>query len=260
MHENEQYTAPMEKLRQAASVSPRQKLYTLLAAGVIGASVFAYNALESQPSETHPPAHSTSEQAEKYYIHKNITATVFWVGEEASAQNDNINNLGSYWISNWVAAYGGVDDPHDRCGYRPCDFVPKENAFYFALPFGEFDEDGNLKHEDRLNRIPWYTGALATNHSILKNRWVRITHKNRTAYAQWEDVGPFELDDAEYVFGHAKPKDARAGIDLSPATADYLHIDGKGKVSWSFINADEVPEGPWKKTVTSSGIDHTPTP
>jgi len=44
--------------------------------------------------------------------------------------------------------------------------------------------------------------------------------------AQWEDVGPFETDDHEYVFGEARPKTSknrRVGLDVAPPFATILN-------------------------------------
>lgn len=226
------------------------------AALIIGAGFAAiYSMNRDQPA----PQQAESETSQEYQLHENITATVFWAGEDADASNDYIQNRSSAWQTDWVRYYGGVDDPEKRCGYAPCDFTPKENPFYFALPFGDYTENG-LRPTDQLAVIPWVgNNPVPPNTSPLKNRWIAVTSPDgsKTAYAQWEDVGPFEEYDPNYVFGTANPKEPRAGLDMSPALADYLGVEGRGKVSWRFIEADKVPEGPWKKTVTTSGPDYS---
>jgi hypothetical protein len=192
--------------------------------------------------------------ASPYPLHQNITATVFWVGEGADGTNDYIHNRASAWMTDWVSAYGGIDNPENRCDYRPCAFTPKENPFYFALPFNDYDENG-LKSEAQLQQIPWYTGTIPENTSIIKNRWIKVSHGNKVAYAQWEDVGPFGENDADYVFGTDRPAEPRAGLDLSPALADYLAVDGRGVVSWRFIDSSKVPKGEWTKIVTKSNLN-----
>lgn len=203
----------------------------------------------TQPNETSPKPVSP------YPLHENITATVFWVGEGADNSNDFIHNRASAWMSDWVTAFGGVDNPDNRCDYRPCAFTPKENPFYFALPFNDYNENG-LKSDTELRRISWYTGTIPENTSILKNRWIEVRHGNKVAYAQWEDVGPFGENDANYVFGTARPAEPRAGLDLSPALADYLSVDGRGTVSWRFIDSVNVPKGEWTKIVTKSNLHY----
>ncbi|HEV7952055.1 MAG TPA: hypothetical protein VGO98_01640 [Candidatus Saccharimonadales bacterium] len=203
-----------------------------------------------QSSQSTPP-----EPATPYPLHENITATVFWVGEGADNSNDFIHNRASAWMSDWTTSYGGVDDPENRCGYRPCAFTPKENPFYFALPFNDYDKNG-LKPAAVLRAIPWYTGTIPEGTSIIKNRWIEVTHGNRVAYAQWEDVGPFGEDDAGYVFGTSKPTESRAGLDLSPALAEYLGVNGRGVVSWRFVDSGSVPKGEWTKIVTKSQLKY----
>jgi hypothetical protein len=44
--------------------------------------------------------------------------------------------------------------------------------------------------------------------------------------------------------------DPAAGIDLSPAMASFLEIDGVGKVSWRFVDQSDVPYGPWSVITT----------
>ena len=189
----------------------------------------------------------------QYPIHSNIIATMFWVGEPATPDNQDITNTASAWVADWVGAFGGIDDPSHRCGYLPCGFVPHENPFYVALPFNDYNADGSLKPSSILSRIPWYTGPPATGQSLVKNHWIAITYQDRTAYGQWEDVGPLNEDDISYVFGNTPPH-AHSGLDVSPALNDYLHLDGEAKVTWRFVNPSSVPYGPWQQTVTTSGL------
>ncbi len=178
-------------------------------------------------------------------------ATVFWVGEVSDASNGYIPNDKSAWDGNWQAHFGGVDDPLNRCGFQPCAFTPKENPFYVALPYNDLDDFGERKPDSV--RIPWYS-ATATQ-SVLKNRWIEVRHKGTVCYGQWQDVGPFYQDDIEYVFGkNTIPKNQfgeKAGIDLSPALADCLSIDGSDPVEWRFVEASRVPQGNWTKIITT---------
>jgi hypothetical protein len=184
----------------------------------------------------------------KYPLHTNIIATVFWVGEDPSADNGYIDNYSSAWVSNWVVSFGGVDEPDARNGYRPAGFTPKENPFYFALPYGDYTEVGIKAN---VNQIYWYK-PFAQGQSLLKNRWIEITYNGKVAYGQWEDTGPFEDDDVNYVFGTAKPKQ-EVGLDVSPAIRDYLGLTVMNVVSWRFVEESAVPTGPWKEIVTRSG-------
>lgn len=234
-------------------------IVALIISGLLAVSGSLYFFTQAGPKipSTPPPTSSPTVLEEKnpspskYPTHQNITATVFWVGENADSSNDFIHNRSSAWMEDWVSAYGGVDNPQERCGYVPCDFTPAENSFYFALPFGDYDESG-LKPASELKIVPWYEGEVAQGSSLLKNRWIQVTHNGKTAYGQWEDVGPFGENDGAYVFGSAAPAEPRAGLDLSPAFANTLGINGRGVVSWRFVDEQDVPNGPWKNVITRS--------
>jgi hypothetical protein len=205
--------------------------------------------------ENNPNKPADRNISNQYFPHKNITVTYFWAGEEAGADNKNISNLPSAWDEQWVKHFGGVDDPNKRTGFFPAKFVPKENPFYFALPYNDFDENGNRKKEV-YSLIPWANeknwGQLE---SVCKNRWIKIMKGGKEAYAQWQDVGPFKEDDKNYVFGTAAPKSKtnnNAGLDVSPAVRDYLSLSDVDKADWQFVDSSAVPDGPWKKIVTTS--------
>lgn len=184
-------------------------------------------------------------------IWKRGIATVFWVGEDATTDNDFIHNSWSAWDVQWEEHYGGVDDPISRCGFQPCAFVPMENPFYVALPYNDLDDDGRKKAN--ASRIPWNDPSAVK--SVLKNRWIEVRHEGKVCFGQWQDVGPFEDDDIEYVFGNApNPKNTlgeKAGIDLSPALADCLGVDGSDDVQWRHVESDQVPQGEWTKIITT---------
>ena len=192
-----------------------------------------------------------------YPLHKDIIVTVFWVGEEADVDNGNIANLASAWDNNWLESYGGVDTPDARSGYHPTAFIPKENPFYFALPYNDFDADGKKK-VDSNSTIPWDILSDNPYYSSCKNRWIKITKGSQVVYAQWEDVGPFGKDDTAYVFGASNPKNstnAKAGLDVSPAVRDYLGLSDVDSVNWEFVDASNVPDGIWKERVTYSNVN-----
>ncbi|MFH1822606.1 MAG: hypothetical protein ABH830_02800 [Patescibacteria group bacterium] len=183
------------------------------------------------------------------YPIKKVMTTYFWVGEKSGEDNNYISNKESYWDENWQDNFGGVDSPEDRCGYFPCAFTPNENPFYFALPYGEYDDGGELK--ENIKKIPWY-GNNSTG-SIIKNRWIEVKYQGRTCYAQWEDVGPMETDDFNYVFGDGSPKSSfnnYAGLDISPAVWDCLNMNTNDITEWRFIEETDVPAGPWKEIIT----------
>lgn len=203
-------------------------------------------------------ADASTTASTEYPIHTNIATTFFWAGEEAGADNKNISNLPSAWDEEWVSHFGGIDKPNKRSGYMPAGFTPRENPFYFALPYNDFDENGDRKKE--VNKIVPWAGQVAwkSNESALKNQWIKVTKNGKVAYAQWEDVGPFKEDDAAYVFGNAQPQSKinnHAGLDVSPAVHDLLGLSDIDTVDWQFVRADQVPDGPWKIMMTRSQIN-----
>jgi hypothetical protein len=209
-----------------------------------GAPVISDAAL---PATSAPPA----ETGAKY---KRVLATVFWTGEAAGRDNGFISNAASAWDSAWQEHFGGVDDPNRRCGYAPCAFAPKENPFYFALPYNDLDEAGSRKASAK--DIPWFA-ERSERKSVVKNSWLEIRYQNARCYAQWEDVGPFESDDFDYVFGTAPPRNTDglgAGLDISPAVRDCLGLKSNDVVRWKFVSEHAVPAGPWKEIVTVSDV------
>ncbi|MEW8410513.1 MAG: hypothetical protein AB2696_16875 [Candidatus Thiodiazotropha sp.] len=192
-----------------------------------------------------------------HYLHEEVSTTIFWVGEDASAENGYIANHDSAWDVRWMEHYGGVDSPDQRSGYYPAAFVPMENPFYFALPYTDFDPGG--RKQSAYDRIPWSNekAVWPDDESMCKNRWIMIIKGTRIAYAQWEDAGPFESDDVDYVFGTDEPLNTingSAGLDVSPAVRDYLGLSDIDVVDWMFVEEEDVPDGPWKQLVTDSMI------
>lgn len=188
-------------------------------------------------------------------LHKNIATTIFWVGEDASNENGNISNIASAWDASWLLHYGGIDISDARNGYYPASFIPKENPFYFALPYNDFNENG-VKKSDLKVYIPWASPNDNTGLSICKNKWIKITKNDTVAYAQWEDVGPFGANDINYVFGPNNPVHPR-GLDVSPAVRDYLKLKDVDITEWQFIDEKNVPDGPWKNIITTSNVNWT---
>jgi hypothetical protein len=179
---------------------------------------------------------------------RNVVATVFWVGEEPTENNPTPNNK-SAWDTNWESNFGGYDDPNNRRGYLPAAFVPSLNPFYIALPYNDIGKD--YRHRPEASRvIPWFWERYQSDGiSVCKGRWLAIHHDGTICYAQWEDVGPFETDHFEYVFGNENARMNRnkgAGLDISPAVRDYLKMGSGERVEWKFVEDYEVPAGPWK--------------
>jgi hypothetical protein len=177
-----------------------------------------------------------------------ISTTVFWIGEQAT-DNNPIGNDKSAWDSSWVANYGGIDSPDSeaRLHFVPVDFVPRQNPFYVALPYN--DVDGHHTKSEAALIIPWFKYSFVRDgQSVCKGRWIAIRHGLKVCYAQWEDVGPFQTDHWQYVFGNERPRPNRnqdAGLDVSPAVSQYLGLDSIGSCDWKFVDFIQVPAGPW---------------
>lgn len=186
-----------------------------------------------------------------------VTITLFWIGEQATDRNPVPNDKSS-WDKNWMSNYGGYDDPdpakrvanYATGEFRPKAFVPKLNPFYVALPYNDVVSGG--QHKAEASRvIPWFESLRpAPGATVCKGRWLQIYNGSRSCYAQWEDCGPWLTDDWEYVFGSKPPQtthNGSAGLDVSPAVRDYLSLESGKKVHWRFVEASQVPYGPWKK-------------
>jgi hypothetical protein len=187
----------------------------------------------------------------------NITATVFWIGEQPSQNNPTPNNKSS-WDQQWAENFGGYDNPdpaarvanHSSFEFRPKGFTPRLNPFYVALPYN--DVEGWARHKPEASKvIPWFNRMNPLpGKTVLKGRWVQIFNGKYSCYAQWEDCGPWVTDDFEYVFLNKRPKNTSnkaAGIDISPAVRDYLNLQSGQKCHWRFVEAAQVPYGAWKK-------------
>ena len=176
-----------------------------------------------------------------------IITTIFWIGEGGSTISPT-DNIGSAWDEDWRINNRGNDDPNDRSGFGPASHAPTLNTFYVALPFND------LAYPDKAARwLPagWHRpNKDGKQVSACKDRWVQIKNaQGRSCYAQWEDVGPLRSDHAEYVFGDERPDTyTRAGLDVSPAVAQYLGLGDKNHItSWRFVDEEDVPPGFWLK-------------
>jgi hypothetical protein len=185
---------------------------------------------------------------QRYPWKTNIVTTIFWIGEKPSTNNPVPNRVSS-WDTQWTKNYGGTDDPDPahRSNYMPVKFTPGLNPFYCALPYNDKAKEGHRPEAPYV--VPWFKEAYqGPAVSTCKGRWVAIRKGNRTAYAQWEDAGPFRTDHWQYVFGNERPKpnlNKGAGLDVSPAVRDYLGLQSTDVTDWRFVEFSEVPRGPW---------------
>lgn len=196
----------------------------------------------------------TPTQSPAYSWRTGIVTTVFWVGESASTNNP-VHNRSSSWDADWASSYGGYDNPDPGARhlkeFRPLAFVPRQNPFYYALPYNDVTR-GTTKPESR-DKIPWFRSAFVREgQSVCRDRWIAIRNPSnrRMAYAQWSDCGPFRTDHIEYVFGNEKPKpnlNRGAGLDVSPSVRDFLGLSSTDVTDWRFIEPRDVPPGPWDK-------------
>jgi hypothetical protein len=195
----------------------------------------------------------------------NVTCTVFWIGESPSDRNPTPNYKSS-WDQAWTSNFGGFDDPAPESRiadfktgeFRPKSFSPKLNPFYIALPYNDV-LDYNSHKPEAARVIPWFSRINPEpGKTVCKGRWLQVYCNGRSCYAQWEDCGPWVTDDWEYVFGNKPPKNQSnqaAAIDISPAVRDYLAVASGQKVHWRFIEAAQVPYGPWKRYGQQNAVD-----
>lgn len=199
-------------------------------------------------SQTDPPL--PLKPAERFDWKTQIVTTVFWIGEKPTVNNP-VPNRCSSWDANWTKNYGGFDNPDraSRQGYLPAGFTPRQNPFYCALPYNDKAKTGHRPEAPRV--VPWFRHAYqGPAVSTCKGRWIAIRKGNRTAYAQWEDAGPFRTDHWQYVFGNERPKpnlNKGAGLDVSPAVRDFLGLEETDVTDWKFVEFSQVPQGPWAK-------------
>ncbi len=201
------------------------------------------------PSSHHRGRNTKDSLNAVYPWRKDVTSTVFWIGEAPAGANKT-PNYASSWDGSWTRNYGGYDnpDPKARKGCRPTAFVPKQNPFYVALPYNDV-RAGNMHKKEASKVIPWFKAlSPLRGRTVLKGKWIQILHDGKSCYAQWEDCGPWTTDDYNYVFKGSKPQNSKnggAGIDVSPAIRDYLGLRSGEKCHWRFVPFSRIPRGPW---------------
>jgi hypothetical protein len=232
----------------------------------------------TEPTAPPPPGPPDASADSPYPWHTGIVATTFWVGEVFDPTASDGSQVYSTYDSLWMEHYGGCDgttasggcETEARTaanGYFPLEITPLENPFYLDLPFDDINDPAAFARRDTV--VPWAGEAPYAEHSgdqgfsFLKNRWVELGHGGATCFAQIQDAGPGEYDDAEYVFGSAdeRPLNDRyggAGMDVSPAVVGCLGFDElngeQAGVSWRFVEESAVPAGPWLEVVTTSQV------
>lgn len=213
-----------------------------------------------------------------YPWHTQIVATTFWVGEIFDPDAEDGSQMMSTYNADWYADYGGCDGVRvaKTCKterrtaaqhYFPTAMTPRENPFYLDLPYDDVNDEVGFASRGRV--IPWAQEAgyrkLVKDRgaSLMKNRWVRLRKGERICYGQIEDAGPGKYHDARYVFGDddSRPANRRyngAGMDVSPALngcLGFAELDGDADlVDWQFVEASQVPDGPWKRLVTTGKL------
>jgi len=202
-----------------------------------------------QPLKIFPTFSHVATVGGRYQWKTGIVTTVFWIGEPVGG-NNSTPNYSSAWDSNWTRDYGGYDTPNPdaRRNFIPVNFTPRQNPFYVALPYNDVTR-GTTKPEARVV-IPWFKEAFRKEgQSVCRDRWVEIRNRaGRMVYAQWSDCGPFRTDHWQYVFGMERPRpnlNQGAGLDVSPAVRDYLGLESTDVTDWKFVDARDVPNGPW---------------
>jgi hypothetical protein len=205
-----------------------------------------------EPTISTPTDARTLTASGRYPWRTQIVTTMFAVGY---AKKGHAPHKTSAWDPQWLAHYGGIDNPNParRHNYISTTFVPRQNPFYIALPYNDV-EKGATKPEAKIV-IPWFReindkGDWVEGRSVCRHRWLAIrSGAGRVCYAQWSDCGPFVTDHWEYVFGSEKPRpnsDGGAGLQVSPAVRDYLELSNIDVTDWKFVEARDVPDGPWK--------------
>jgi hypothetical protein len=206
-------------------------------------------------------------------------ATTFWVGEIFDPSAPDGSQVTSTYHSAWLRDYGGCDGVGSgtgcrterrsgRNGWFPTAMTPRQNPFYLDLPYDDVNDAAAFAARGRV--VPWanapgYAGrARDAGFSYLENRWVRLRGPHgAVCYGQVEDAGPGDYADARYVFGShdERPQNTRfngAGLDVSPALngcLGFAELNGDTDlVSWQFVDAGQVPAGPWRRIVTTSGV------
>jgi hypothetical protein len=210
-------------------------------ASVHGLKIF--KAVDLSSSRSEPSVYYPSQKRDalwsmlinpKYPWHNQIQTTVFWCGEMATRNSPS--NMRSAYDSLWFKHF------------------LSETPFYAAVPYSDIDSMGHTKPSAA--SVPWYRKAFqADGISIMKDRWIEIQSGRRQAFAQIKDVGPYHVDDLDYVFRNQRPQPHEtnnAALDVSPAVQEYLGLKGLDVCSWRFV--DRPNSGPWTNSVSNNSV------
>ncbi len=248
-------TVTLPQAKSVTGTTTRQSYFaSTLPSSAVPLATSAAGSYSSLSRTTSPPsdfvfANFTKKAKHTYPWRTNIVTTMFWIGEGATPISSTTNEA-SAWDLDWRSSNSGSDSPKDRNGYASARHAATVNPFYVALPFNDLAFPD--KARDWLPR-GWYRRPRDGKQvSACKDRWVEIKNaQGDVCYAQWEDVGPLRYDQAGYVFGNERPVglgDNHAGLDVSPAVADYLNINDRNRLtSWRFVDDEDVRPGAWLK-------------
>lgn len=126
--------------------------------------------------------------------------------------------------------------------------IPDNQRDIIASVFGGVDDYNVSAYDDTkvLNDTDFYVALPDRFEGDRPKVEVRNTVNGKITMATIEDVGPWNIDDPYWLLG-TRPqaesgtdetgrKTNGAGIDLSPALAKAIGVDGMGSVDWCFVS------------------------
>jgi hypothetical protein len=120
----------------------------------------------------------------------------------------------------------------------PPAFKPGLNTGIVATVFDGAADPNKSAYGGMVN--PALLGVALPFHFVGLRPKVRVTCGSKSAVCDIVDVGPHNTDDPYWLKGSRPLAESQpnnhAGIDLTPATARALGIDGKGVVDWEFAS------------------------
>lgn len=261
----------LEAARNAARINPTNQIMVTLILEKISAAETSESDLEDEEeTETNTLEQPKKVTAQILYPWKiNAPYDIIWIGADYNTSVAPRVKIPTGWKSESAETFGGIDRPesenriadHKTGEFRPKAFIPKLNPFYIALPYNDLMPAGDRKPEAS-RVIPWYDREPPPpGESACKGRWLQIYYNNRSCFAQWQDVHPHSPNDWQYVFGSRSAESfgsGRPAIRVAPAVRDYLSLPKDGVVHWRFVDAYQVPHGPWKKYGTLSASSPMP--